>query len=298
MTISLDESYSYCKSLTRRTAGNFYFSFLTLPRKLLRDMCVLYAYMRVSDDIGDDEHAAIDDRKQQLSQWKAESQSALEGGEYSHPVFPALVDLVARHKIPSEHLLAVLDGIQMDLENRSFETFEDLQDYCYHVAGAVGLCCIHIWGFHDSRAIECAIDCGLAFQLTNILRDLGEDAKIPRVYLPQEDLLRFELTADDIARHCGDPRFVELMRFEVERARSYYKQAEKLFDYIDPPGRPILSAMMRIYGGLLNEIERRDYDVFLRRVRIPTWRKLLIVIDSIVRQRLLGRWCRKAADSN
>jgi phytoene synthase len=169
--------------LARRTAGNFYFSFLTLPGPLFRDMCALYAFMRISDDLGDDESVSIDRRRELLAAWRQSLGRALDGDPRDHPALPALADAVGRHSVPREHLFAVLDGVAMDLKPAGFETFEELSKYCYHVAGAVGLCCIHVWGFHDDRAIPAAIDCGLAFQLTNILRDLGEDARAGRVYL-------------------------------------------------------------------------------------------------------------------
>lgn len=292
--VSLEASYAWCKSLAKQTAGNFYFSFLTLPSAQFRDMCVLYAFMRVSDDIGDDEAVPVSQRIEQLSRWRCHLEHALAGEAVEHPCLPALVEVIRRHGIPQEYFFALIDGVRDDLEPgvkaaARFETFAELSDYCYRVAGVVGLCCIHVWGFHDDRAVERAVDCGLAFQLTNILRDLGEDARRGRIYLPREDLETFDYTAGDIAEHCRDERFVKLMRFQIERARSFYRKAEDLFDYLDPPGRSILSAMLRIYGGLLEEIERRNYDVFSRRVRLPAWRKLLISLQSIARHRWFGR---------
>jgi phytoene synthase len=216
-------------------------------------------------------------------------QRVLAGDSSGHFVFPALADVVRRHGIPPEHLAAVIDGVAMDLEPAGFETFGELADYCYHVAGAVGLCCIHVWGFHGGQAAGRAIDCGTAFQLTNILRDLGEDAAMGRVYLPREDLRRFGYSLDDLRAGRRTDAFRELMRFQVARAREHYARAERLFDDLDPPGRPIFAAMLRIYGGLLEEIERREYDVFSRRLRLPKWRKLWIAGDAIVRHRWLRR---------
>lgn len=285
-TISLDESYAFCKSLAKRAARNFYVSFLALPADRFRAMCVLYAFMRLSDDLGDRIDVPGPQRSQDLTEWRQHLNEALQGARVDHPVYPALVDTVERYGIPHEYLFAAVDGVCMDVDFTGFETFEDLAGYCYHVAGAVGLCCIHIWGYHDSRAVDCAIDCGLAFQLTNILRDLSEDACMGRVYLPQEDLRRFGYTAEDIAAHCQDERFVDLMRFQVARAESYYRNAEDLFAYIDPVGKPMLRAMLRVYGGILEEIARRDYDVFSRRVTLPAWRKMIIAADALVR----GRW--------
>jgi phytoene synthase len=289
MAFALAESVAYCKSLARRTAGNFYYSFLTLPAREHADMCVLYAFMRHSDDLGDDASKPAAERAVLLDAWHTSLTRALDEQQFEHPIFPALAELVDRRRIPREYLFAVIEGVRIDLAPARFETFSELNHYCYHVAGAVGLCCIHVWGFHDERAIEPAIDCGTAFQLTNILRDLGEDARVGRIYLPREDLRRFGYTPTDLAAGCRDDRFRALMQFETERARDYYRQADRLFDYLDPPGKPVLAAMLRIYGGLLDRIERRPDDVFTRRIRLPAWRKLWISLDTMLRGARCGR---------
>jgi 15-cis-phytoene synthase len=289
MPVSLEESVAYAKALARRTAGNFYFSFLTLPGGMLRDMCVLYAFMRLSDDLGDDDTVPPAERAARLDRWQASLEQALHGGPFAHQVFPALVELVERKQIPPQYLFDVLAGVRMDLEPTGFETFEDLEKYCYHVAGTVGLCCIHVWGFHGEEAVPRAIDCGTAFQLTNILRDLGEDAAAGRVYLPRVDLERFGYTAGDLAARCRDARFTELMRFQVARAREYYARAAGLLERLDPPGRAVAAAMLGIYGGLLEKIERRRFDVFSRRITLSRARKLAIAVRATVRYRWLSR---------
>jgi phytoene synthase len=289
MTISLADSFAWCKLLTKRTAGNFYFSFLTLPADQQRDMCALYAFMRVTDDLGDDLQKSLADRQSALVKWRSALLSALAGSPGEHPLLPALADLAARKQIPSEYLIAVIEGVEMDLNLKGFETFEELSHYCYHVAGAVGLCCIHVWGFEGAEALPLAVDCGMAFQLTNILRDMGEDAAMGRVYLPREELDRFGYQADDILAHRRDERFQELMAFQVARAREYYARANGLFPMLKPSGRPIYKAMLRIYGGLLDEIERRGYDVYTERIRLPRWWKLWVSLDAIIRYRWLGR---------
>lgn len=282
MRVPLEESFHYCRKLAQRTGRNFYYSFLTLPRPLLRDMCALYAFMRVTDDLGDDPSRSTGARREALRAWRRSLQDALNDVEFAHPVLPAMVDVQRRHEIPVDHLEAVITGVEMDLDPQGFETFEDLEFYCDHVAGAVGLCCIHIWGFCDPAAGERALDCGRAFQLTNILRDLGEDASMGRVYLPREDLLRFGYTADDLRRGRRDARFRDLMMFEIIRAREYYRRSLALHHQLDRPGRPILSAMLQIYGRLLDEIERRDYDVFSQRIHLPLPRKLWIAVQCML----------------
>lgn len=284
------ESYQHCRALARRTARNFYYSFLALPRDRRRAMCALYAFMRVTDDLGDSD-APAESRAADLAAWRDELLRACAGGRVEHPVLPALADVVSRYAVPVRYLLDVIAGVEMDVHPVPCETFADLGRYCYHVAGAVGLACIHLWGFHDDRALGAAVDCGTAFQLTNILRDLGEDAARGRWYLPREDLERFDVAPHELTTGADtglsrDDRFTELMRFEVARAREFYARARALFDYLDPAGQPILETMLRIYGGLLDEIERRRYDVFSRRVELSRTRKTLIAAGVLLRHKL------------
>lgn len=288
MSTPLDNSFDWCQRLARRTAGNFYFSFLTLPRPLRRDMCALYAFMRMADDIGDEETVPLEQRRVNLEQFRQDLNSAVDGNPPEHPLYPALVDIIERHNIPTEYLTAVIDGVACDFETTHIQTFSELETYCYHVAGAVGLCCIHVWGFDGEEAIQYAIACGTAFQLTNILRDLAEDAEMSRLYLPQEDLDRFGYSFDDLRQQRINPAFQQLMQFEVARAREFYAEAERLFQCLHPEGRPIFGAMLRIYGGLLTRIERKHYDVYSARVRLSKPKKLWIACDSAIRYRWLG----------
>jgi phytoene synthase len=274
-------------------------------------MCALYAFMRVTDDLGDSDEPA-DVRAAQLVAWRAKLVRACatvhcdtahcetahgDNDKGDHPVLPALADTVRRYGLPVQYLLDVIAGVEMDLQPVAYQTFTKLAEYCYHVAGAVGLSCIHLWGFHDERAIDAAINCGTAFQLTNILRDVREDAARGRVYLPREDLESFHLSGEELAnydpaRDRSDDRIRQLMVFEVSRAREFYARAKALFAYLDMPGQPILETMLRIYGGLLDEIERRDYDVFTRRVELGRWRKIGIVAQTLARHKMRALFCR------
>lgn len=298
MDESVRRSYEYCQQLSRSTAGNFYFAFLTLPREQFLRMCALYAFMRITDDLGDSDEP-FEQRSIALQQWRGSllrvcDQTAADMG--GHPLFPALADVIRRTGLPLEYLTAVIDGVEMDLRPVEYATFVELEKYCYHVAGAVGLACIHLWGYHDSRAPEAAIACGTALQLTNILRDVKEDAARGRVYLPREHLERFGLTPEEVLRglDLGDPRFRKLMSFETGLAREFYLRAEPLFEYLDPAGKPILETMLGIYGGLLRKIARDPERVLVQRVSLSRWRKLAIAGQAVVRHKLRS-WFRSSA---
>jgi phytoene synthase len=276
---ALVRSYSYCETLTRRQASNFYPAFRVLPPVQRRAMCALYAFLRVADDLSD-EPGLPDAKPAPVADWRQRLVLAL-GGHYSHPLHPALHDAIRVHKIPQGYIHAVLDGVEMDLEPVHFATFVELRRYCYRVASAVGLACIHIWGFTDVQALDLAEKAGIAFQLTNILRDLAEDAARGRVYLPQEDLDRFGYPREQLVRGERNDAYRALMRFQVQRAREYYDAAMPLCRLLPPPGRAVFWVMARTYRGLLNAIEGRDYDVYSSRVRLSSWRKLLLAVRAL-----------------
>ncbi len=279
MSAALARSYRWCEELTRREAGNFYPAFLLLPAPQRRSMCALYAFMRIADDLSD-EQAPLEIKRRQLADWRAGLRLAL-AGQYQHASHNALHHTVRKYVIPPRYLEAVIDGVEMDLEPVAYRTFAELRNYCYHVASVVGLSCIHIWGFHGGDAARYAEDAGIAFQLTNILRDLGEDAARGRVYLPQEDLNRFGYSAESLQRGVHDSAFRELMRFEVQRARDYYRSGWRLVPRLSPAGQAVFLMMARTYRGLLYEIEKRNYDVFRGRVRVPRWKKLLFAMGAL-----------------
>jgi phytoene synthase len=280
MSMTRGGSYAWCERLARREAGNFYHAFRILPGPQRRAMCALYAFMRITDDIADAPASGGGEPAEALSDWRQSTRQAL-AGCYRHPLHPALHDTVAAHAIPAAYLEAVIDGVGMDLQPVRFATFADLYPYCYRVASVVGLACIHIWGFTAEEAKLYAEKAGIAFQLTNILRDLGEDAARDRVYLPQEDLERFGYGEEQLRRGERDERFRSLMRFEVDRARSFYAAAAPLTQLLRPAGKAVFSVMLRTYRGLLDVIEQRDYDVFSSRVRLSRLHKLLLVARAL-----------------
>jgi phytoene synthase len=275
----LARSYAYCERLARREAGNFYHAFRVLPRPQRRAMCALYAFMRVTDDTTDGP-GLVSEKQSALACWREQLDQALLG-DYVHPLYPALHDTVQRYAIPRAYLDAVLDGVEMDLFKTSYETFAELYRYCYRVASAVGLACIHVWGFEDPKAIDYAESAGIALQLTNILRDLGEDAARGRIYLPKEELKRFNYSPAQLHGGVRNEDFRRLMDFQVQRARHYYAGARPLSGLLSPAGRAVFQVMAGTYESLLNAIEKSDYDVFSKRIGLSRWRKLGLVMQAM-----------------
>ncbi|MDW8344865.1 MAG: presqualene diphosphate synthase HpnD [Verrucomicrobiae bacterium] len=276
MSVSLDESYRVCQRIARRTGKNFYYSFLVMPRAKRRAMSAIYAFMRRSDDIADcaaNPAVALEG----LRRWRATVQEALAGRTATDPILPAWVDTVRRYRIPERHFFELLDGAEMDQTQTRYETFAELYRYCYRVASCVGLVVLPIFGYRDAAAPVHAEACGIAFQLTNILRDVKEDAVLGRIYLPDEDLARFGVSPDDIMQQRYTSAFRQLMKFEADRAREYYRQAAPLRALIDADSRPTLGVMMDIYRGILDKIEAQQFQVFGEKIRLSRWEKWRIV---------------------
>ncbi len=248
-----------------------------MPHAKREAMCAVYAFMRRSDDIADGAaNPAV--ASEGLRQWRATVDAALRGEPPIEPTLPALADTVKRYRIDPRHFHELLDGSEMDQHQTRYETFDELYRYCYHVASVVGLIVLPIFGYRDKAALGPAEACGIAFQLTNILRDVKEDAGLGRIYLPREDLTRFGVEETDIMNSRSTPQFLELMKFEATRAREYYAKARPLVEMIEPDSRGTLVAMMAIYGGILDKIERHNYAVFDQRIRLSVAEKLWIVV--------------------
>ena len=272
-------SYRYCRRVARSRARNFYYSFVLLPRPQRDAMCAMYAFMRYCDDLSDEPGAT----RAAIERWRADLDQALAGRFSGHPVWPAFHDAVRRFAIPHQYFREMIDGVASDVEPRRIETFDQLHRYCYQVASVVGLTTVHIFGFDSPAALPLAEKCGVAFQLTNILRDIREDAGLGRIYLPAEDLRRFGVTEEDLRSGNRSPAFVELMRFEAARARACYDESRPLLELVSPHSRPSLWALIEIYSRLLERIERSGYDVFARRIRLPARQKAGIVLRALLR---------------
>ncbi len=274
---ALDDSYAYCRRVARARARNFYYSFVLLARPQRNAMCAVYAFMRHSDDLSDEPGA----NQAALEQWRGALDDALAGHCERNPMLPAFHDTVTRYQIPPRYFHEMIDGVASDLEPRRFETFDQLYRYCYQVASTAGLATIHILGFDSPEALPLAEQCGIAFQLTNILRDIREDAARGRIYLPAGDLAHFGVSEDDIRAGLRTPEFIDLMDFETDRARRYYKESRPLLHFIDRRGRASLAALVSIYSRLLDRIERSNYDVFARRISLPAAEKSWIVLRAL-----------------
>jgi phytoene synthase len=256
-------SYQHCRNLTKAAARNFYYGFALLPAAKRDALCALYAFMRRADDISDSDGEARD-KQVTLKGWRATLDEALAGNYNGNPILPAFHHTVTRYEIPPAYFHDLLSGAEMDLSVRRYETFDLLRQYCYCVAGTVGLCCVHVFGYRDRAALELAPMLGIAFQLTNILRDVREDFGMGRVYLPQEDLARFGCTEQSLGDRAASPEFVRVMKFEAERAWQFYEEGARLQSLISRDSQAALWTLTRIYSGVLRKVETIDYDVLAK----------------------------------
>ncbi|MBV8808244.1 MAG: phytoene/squalene synthase family protein [Acidobacteriaceae bacterium] len=275
---SVAASYRFCREVAKRRAKNFYYSFLLLEKPQRDAMCAIYAYMRHCDDLSDE--PATNDKselRESIARWRMKLNRVLDGEMAEDPIWPAFHDTVERYKIPHRYFHEMIDGILSDIEPQQVRTFSDLYRYCYRVASVVGLTVIHIFGFRSTSALLLAEKCGVAFQLTNIVRDIREDALMGRVYVPREDLDRFGVTLDQLRSGSEDKAFRELMKFEATRARSYYDESAPLLELIEPKSRRSLWVLRQIYLRLLSRIEKADYSVLSRRVNVPKRTKIALL---------------------
>ena len=274
--VTLQQSHAYCERVSRQRAKNFYYSFLVLPRPKRQAMCAIYAFMRECDDRSDGPEAALE----KVAEWRAGLDAALAGDASDHPVWPAFVDTARRYNIPARYFHEMIDGVSSDFETKTIATFDELYRYCYLVASIVGLTIIHIFGFEDPSALQLAEKCGVAFQLTNILRDIREDSGNGRVYLPADDLARFGVKREELNQTRLTPTLRDLLLFEATRARDYYRESRPLLGMVHRDSRPALWALMEIYSRLLARIEAEGYPVLERRVSLPAREKIGIVLRA------------------
>jgi phytoene synthase len=293
----LGMAYSVCRSIARAAAKNFYYGFMVLPRRKRNALSAVYAFMRRCDDIADDGTLSPYDRQVKLAEWLDKAHRALAAHPTDDPVLLALADTQRIYQIPIGLLDQLAFGTAADLDHPQpepggplvarYQTFEELRQYCYGVASVVGLVCIKIFGYRDPAAEPLAERCGLAFQLTNIVRDVKEDVAMGRIYFPQEDLTHCGLSAADLASPNIDlARVRPLLVLEADRAREHYQAAEGLIPMVNEDSQPGLWVLISIYRRLLQKITANQYDVFTERVRLTVPEKLTVLGKGML-QRLL-----------
>jgi phytoene synthase len=296
-------AYSVCGGIARKSARNFYYAFMVLPKPKREALCAVYAFMRKCDDLSDDPSIAPRERRVRLEAWLDAFHHAHAGEPTDDPILLALTDAQRRYSIPLELLDQLAFGTLMDVPETpteehpeqvsaqsapglvvQYRAFKDLYLYCYHVASVVGLVCIKIFGYRDQTAEHLAERCGIAFQLTNIIRDVKEDAEMGRVYLPLEDLQRFELTPADLRGKPDKDRLRALLVVEADRARDFYKSGFELIPLINEDSQPALWVLVTIYKKLLEKIAQRQYDVYSGRTRLTRFEKLFVLGKGFVKR--------------
>ncbi len=293
--LQLHTAYSVCRHIARSAARNFYYGFLVLPKHKRNAISAVYAFMRRADDISDDPSLPPAQRREKLDEWAGALRRVAAGERTDDPVLFALADSQTRFAIPLELLEKLVKGTAMDVPSTKstpgvapphvqYETFDQLYDYCYHVASVVGLVCIRIFGYRDPRAEKLAEETGVAFQLTNIIRDVREDAQLGRVYLPREDFARFGLDVYALTNGSAPEVLRPVLEFEALRARGFYRAADDLLPLIDEDSRPALWTLVEIYRRLLERIIARNYDVFSGKVKLSTAEKLTVLSKGFWRR--------------
>lgn len=286
MTMTAKEAQVFCTDLTKKSGSNFYYSFLFLPKKRRDAMYTIYAFCKAVDSAVD-EPPPGSDPKEELRRWRIELEAVYSGA----PTWPLMISLahhVRQLSIPKAYFEELIKGVEMDLGTTRYATFDDLSLYCYRVASVVGLICLHVFGPTSPHAQDYAVDLGMAFQLTNILRDIGTDAEQGRIYLPQEDLAHFCYAEADLLARKHSPQLHELVAFEAARARRYYAKAKAALESLPAGDRRALTVaeiMRAVYSRILQRIEQRDHDIFGSRVRLSTSNRLALAAGVWLRAR-------------
>ncbi|HXY12962.1 MAG TPA: phytoene/squalene synthase family protein [Terriglobales bacterium] len=293
-------AYSVCRSIARAAAKNFYYAFLVLPQAKRQALCAVYAFMRHCDDLADDNVLAVHERRRKLAEWLDALHRAAAGFPTDDPVLLALTDAQRRYNIPLELLDQLAFGTEMDVDEEDeilgeaaapiltvrYRTFDDLRFYCYRVASVVGLVCIRIFGYRNKAAEPLAENVGLAFQFTNIIRDVKEDAAMGRVYLPAEDLARFGISDSDLAAGRHPARLRPLLELQADRAREFYRSADELIPLVEEDSQPGLWVLVTIYERLLQKIAARQYDVFTSKISLSRSEKLTVLAKGFLKRLL------------
>ena len=286
-TSFLKSAADYCRQLTSSSKSNFYYAFLFLPKKRREALEAVYAFCRLVDDVVD-ECETVEEKRAGIAMWRAEVKALYEGGQLQHPVSQKLRDALVDFQLRREDLDGIIDGCEQDISKRRYDSWEELRAYCYRVASCVGLLCIEIFGYSSPKAKDYAVDLGLALQLTNIIRDVREDAARDRIYLPLEDLAAFGVRERDILDGKRSPELGRLLRYEAQRARSHYLRARAAIGRSERRQLVIAEIMGDIYYRILEQLERIDYDVFTLRAKVPNHQKMAIAFGRFVDAKLFA----------
>jgi 15-cis-phytoene synthase len=279
--VTLEEAYEYCRQMSRSHAKTFYLASMFLPERQRRPIFAIYALLRTVDDIVDQAEEKLssslitrEEIRDMLEEWKSKLRECYAGNPGGDPIMMAWHDTLKHYHIPIELPFELIEGVEMDISFKPFETFDELYVYCYKVASVVGLMTSEVFGYNDKRALVHAVELGIAMQLTNILRDVGEDVDRGRIYLPMEDLRRFGCSVEEFMQKTLSAKFVELMKFQVRRARGYYLSAEQGIVMLNKESRFAVSLSSLNYGNILTAIEENGYDVFSKRAYRSFFQKI------------------------
>ena len=279
--VTLENAYAYCRQISQHHAKTFYLASLFLPKKQQKPIFAIYALLRTVDDLVDNAEDKLhnglitsEEIQTLLEGWKSRLRECYAVKLDNDPIMMAWHDTLTSYTIPIELPLDLMDGVAMDIEFKQFETFDELYVYCYKVASVVGLMTSEIFGYSDKQALQHAIELGIAMQLTNILRDIGEDVDRGRIYLPLEDLRRFNYSTEEFMQKKINANFINLIKFQIERARSYYRSSEKGIPMLEGRSRFAVGISSLNYSNILTAIESNDYDVFSKRAYRSFYQKI------------------------
>lgn len=284
--VAITNSYLHCKNLTKEYAKSFYFATQFLPKEKRKATYALYGFCRYSDNLVDDnfsmeKHLLI----KKTDEWKTDIKNALSTGVSRHPVLPALIDLCNTYNINHVHLFELIEGVEMDIDTFRYQTYENLQVFCYKVASVVGLMMSEILGYSTISALAYAAKLGEAMQITNILRDIREDYDMGRVYIPQELLIRFNYSEDDIKNHVINDQFKSLIEFLMQKAEKMYSEAQIGIEMLDADSRYAIKSASDIYSGIIPKIRLNNYDVYGKRASVSLIGKLFILFREVIKSK-------------
>ncbi len=277
--IHLEDAYDYCEQITRNEARNFYYAFITLPMRKKRAIYTAYAFCRRCDDAVDNNESTTE-KKRLLDEIENNLKSGINLDKLileNNPIILATCAIIKEFNIPQQYFFDVIQGVRMDIEFTSFNSFDEVKEYCYKVASVIGLICIKIFGYSNPKAIDYAIDFGLAMQLTNILRDILDDLNENRCYLAFEEMDKFNYSINQLRESLYNDDFIQMMKFEVDRAKRYFESGSRLLPLVDTDSRICLVILSTIYSKILKKIERSNYNIFQTNYRLNTFEKLSIM---------------------